>query len=324
MSLVEKAIEKLRLENAAKVAAAAAKPQIRQTVAVPMPSVAAPATPAAPKPIGTLLPAEATAAAAAAHLSGRAHVRIDRDGLRALGYMPDTSCDRQFAGHYRQIKRPLIATALEGLADGSRSRRLIMMASALPGDGKTFTSINLAMSMSRERDISVLLVDADVAKPHVSELFGLREQRGLLDSLTDKSLDVESFVLPTDVNGLSILPAGTRSEGATELIASSRMGALVSHLLDADPRRIVLFDSPPLLVSSESRELSKFVGQVLLVVRASKTPQRAVLDAVHMLGDEVAVGLVLNQGRPSMLDGIYGYGYGYGAYGEYGNDTPVQ
>ena len=320
MSLVEKAIEKLRRENAAKVAAAAAKPPVRQTVAVPLPSVTAPA---APKPIGTLLAAEATAAAAA-HLSGRAHLRIDRDALRALGYMPDTSCDRQFAGHYRQIKRPLIATALEGLADGSRSRRLIMMASALPGDGKTFTSINLAMSMSRERDISVLLVDADVAKPHVSELFGLREQRGLLDSLTDKSLDVESFVLPTDINGLSILPAGTRSEGATELIASSRMGSLVSHLLDADPRRIVLFDSSPLLVSSESRELSKFVGQVLLVVRASKTPQRAVLDAVHMLGDEVAVGLVLNQGRPSMLDGIYGYGYGYGAYGDYGNDTPVQ
>jgi Mrp family chromosome partitioning ATPase len=150
------------------------------------------------------------------------------------------------------------------------------------------------------------------------------KQRGLLDALADKSLNVESFVLPTDINGLSILSAGTRSEGATELIASSRMGTLVSHLLDADPRRIVLFDSSPLLVSSESRELSKFVGQVLLVVRASKTPQRAVLDAVHMLGDEVAVGLVLNQGRPSMLDGIYGYGYGYGAYGDYGNDTPVQ
>ena len=323
MSLVEKAIEKLRRENASKAAAAAASPQSRQTVRLAMPGKPEP-EPEVIRTVGILSTAEGAAPAVSAKLAGRTHLQVDRDGLRALGYMPDSSCDRQFAGHYRQIKRPLIATALEAVANGSRSCRLIMMASALPGDGKTFTSINLAMSMARERDISVLLVDADVAKPHVSDLFGLRNQPGLLDALANKSIDIESLVLPTDVRGLSLLPAGTRTDGATELIASSRMGSLVSHLLDADPKRIVLFDSPPLLVSSESRELSKFVGQALLVVRASKTPQRAVLDAIDMLGDELAVGLVLNQGRPSMLDGIYGYGYGYGAYGDYGNETPTQ
>src|SRR5690606_20325175 len=103
----------------------------------------------------------------------------------------------------------------------------IMMASALPGDGKTFTSINLALSMSRERDSSVVLVDADVAKPHISRIFGVDKEPGLLDALTDKSDDLESLILPTDVGGLSILPAGGHRDNAAELFASAAMRQLV-------------------------------------------------------------------------------------------------
>ena len=288
MSLVERAIEKLRLganEQRQKLPTR----QVGSVVvdaAVPGPTPGDP--PAAPQ----------------------RRVLVDREALRQAGYLPESAVDRRFAGHYRQIKRPLIQQALASPEPVAGSARLIMMASALPGDGKTFTSINLALSMARERDVSVVLVDADTPKPHVSRIFGVDREPGLLDALADASLDVESFVLPTDVDGLSILPAGGIHEGATELLASTRMVALVTRLIARNPRRVILFDSSPLLISSESRVLAANVGQVVLVVRSGTTPQQAVLDALEQLGD-TNVALVLNQGHVSLGGGYYGYG-GYG------------
>ena len=244
---------------------------------------------------------------------------VDREALRDAGYLPETAVDRRFADHYRQIKRPLISQALASPSPVPGSPRLIMMASALPGDGKTFTSINLALSMARERDVSVVLVDADTPKPHVSRIFGVEKEPGLLDALGEPNTDIESFVLPTDVGGLSILPAGKTHDGATELLASARMAAVVTRLIARDPRRIVLFDSPPLLVSSESRALSSIAGQVVLVVRSGATPQQAVLDALEQIADR-PVSLVLNQGRVSLAGGYYGYG-SYGNYGESRDDA---
>ncbi len=255
--------------------------------------------------------------ASSAKTSWEPKVFIDRAALRGAGYLPDTNQDRIFADEYRQIKRPLIATAF-GTRDPALTRdpRLIVMASALPGDGKTFTSINLAFSIARERDTSVVLVDADTAKPHVSQIFGVEKERGLLDALADRALPMEPLVLPTDVPGLYILPAGSRVDSATELLASERMGIVAHELLAQDPRRLVLFDSSPLLVASESRALADIAGQVVLVVRAGKTPRRAVLDALAEIGDGKELSLVLNQGRRHLL----GSGYGYGSYGDYGND----
>jgi len=243
-------------------------------------------------------------------------IHIDPAALRDQGYMPETGRERQFADHYRQIKRPLIAKAQAPVSDAaSASARLIMMASALSGDGKTFTSINLAMSMARERDVSVVLVDADLPKPHVSRVFGVEQEAGLLDALSDPNVDVESLLIPTDSGSLSILPAGKPNESATEMLASARMAVIVARLLGRNPRRIVLFDSPPLLLSSESRALAGIVGQIVLVVRAGTTPRQAVVYVLDELGrhpGERSVSLVLNQGRVA-LGGYYGYGeYGYG------------
>jgi protein-tyrosine kinase len=239
---------------------------------------------------------------------------IDRHAMQEAGYLPESGQDRRFANQYRQIKRPLLAAAASSDA-GQRSKRLIMMASALPGDGKTFTSINLALSMARERDTTVLLVDVDVPKPHVTRLFGVEQEKGLQDALCDSSISPESLVLPTDINGLSILPAGTQNEMAAELIASARMVEVVDQLLRADPRRVVVFDSSPLLVSAESRALAEIVGQIVLVVRAMRTPRQAVLDALAQLGTRDNVQLVLNQGRPRFTQGYYGQGE-YGSYGD--------
>ena len=155
---------------------------------------------------------------------------VNKGALRAVGLLPPEHQERQIADQYRQIKRPLIAAALHKGSDALRNAQFIMVSSALPGDGKTFTSINLSISISREKDLHVLLIDADVAKPHISQLLGVAQQPGLLDALHDPSIDIESLILPTDIPGLSVLPAGRRSETATELLASQRMETLVDTL----------------------------------------------------------------------------------------------
>jgi exopolysaccharide/PEP-CTERM locus tyrosine autokinase len=236
---------------------------------------------------------------------------IDVNALRVGGYVPEISKDRQFADQYRRIKRPLIEKALSGDHAGGEPR-IIIVTSAVPGDGKTFTSINLAFSMALERDISILLVDSDVAKHHITDIFGLRQHKGLLDSLTDETIDPETLVVPTSTRGLSILPAGTRVDGTAELLSSNRMRQIVTLLCSRNPRRILLLDSPPLLITNEGRALVKIAGQVVLVVRAGETPRHAVKAAIEMVDEKQAGGVILNQAKVGLTDGYYGYGV-YGA-----------
>jgi exopolysaccharide/PEP-CTERM locus tyrosine autokinase len=248
-------------------------------------------------------------------------VAIDVNALREAGCVPEQSQGRLFAGQYREIKRQLIEGAL--LNNSQRPEvpdpLVIMVTSALPGDGKTFTSFNLALSLARERDISVLLVDADVQKSDVSRVLGIRDERGLLDALTEETIDVESLVLRTNLPGLTLLPSGTPSEGATELLSSKRMEHLTASLVSGNPRRIVLMDAPPLLMASEARALVKIAGQVVLVTRAGKTPRRALQDVLRIFDEHQPVGLILNEAQASLVHGYYGYGY-YGF--EYGDSAP--
>jgi receptor protein-tyrosine kinase len=235
-------------------------------------------------------------------------VRIDAHALRSAGLAPPEHQQRALADQYRHIKRPLVAAAIGRGAPKLERGQLIMMASAMPGEGKTFTSINLALSMALEKDVSVLLVDADVAKPHISRTFGVEHELGLIDVLRDGKANVESLILQTDVENLSILPAGQRSETATELLASNRMQETFDYLADSDPARVVLIDSPPLLLTSESRALAHWVGQIVIVVRADMTPHQAVLDAIGYLGEGKRISLVLNQSRAETPGYYYGYG----------------
>jgi len=245
---------------------------------------------------------------------------VDINLLRARGYLPEEDKDRQFADEYRKIKRPLIRKALGAAGGVAADPRLIMVTSALPGDGKTFTSVNLAFSLARERDISVVLVDADLPKPHVSRIFGLQQERGLTDALTDESLSIESLVIQSNVRGFSILPAGASEEGSSELLSSNRMRQVVKSLCANSPRRIVLLDSPPLLITTEGPALISVAGQVVLVVRAGLTPRRAVLDAIGMIDEGRAGGIVLNEAQMGVMHGYYGYGYG--SYGDAASPKP--
>jgi protein-tyrosine kinase len=298
MSLVEQAISRMRRSGSAETVE---KTTPAAPVAASSAPIAAPVTP----PVAERAP------------SAR-RLTVDISGLRAGGYLPEEAKDRQFAEHYRQIKRPLIQRALANEGTASGDARVIMVTSALPGDGKTFTSINLAFSLARERDISVLLVDADLPKPHVSRIFGLQKEPGLMDALVDESIAIESLVVTTNVRGLSILPAGNPAEGIAELLHSDRMRQMTARLCGQDPKRIVLLDSPPLLVTSEGPALTSLAGQVVLVVRAGQTPSRAIVESVSLIGEGRVGGIVLNEAPAQATAGYY---YGYGSYGSYG-DAP--
>jgi exopolysaccharide/PEP-CTERM locus tyrosine autokinase len=307
MSLVEKALKKLQ---ESREAAAASQPGVRRPIepaslaplngtprTVPIDSPRS--TPAADRPSAAPLPPRPVS---------NKRIAVSRTVLRAEGLLPPEHQERQIADQYRQVKRPLIAAALNRDEDAIRNAHLIMVSSASPGDGKTFTSINLAISMSMEEDFSVVLVDADVPKPHISRLFGVERELGLLDALRDTQIDIESLILPTDIPNLSILPAGKWSETATELLSSRRMEALMQELGQRDHHRICLIDSPPLLLTNESRVVAQWVGQIVIVVRAGKTLQQDVLDALSHLPPDKSIGLVLNQS----LSTTPGYYYGYG------------
>jgi protein-tyrosine kinase len=162
----------------------------------------------------------------------------------------------------------------------------------------------------------VLLIDADVPKPHLTRALELEREPGLLDLLSKPELRAEDVILATDVPGLHMLPAGSHSETANELLASARMKEVVARLAELYGHGIVLFDSPPVLLTNESRSLGAMLGQVVLVVRAGVTPQQAVIDAVGLLGEGRPINLVLNGAELRGPAGYYyGYRYGYGQEG---------
>jgi exopolysaccharide/PEP-CTERM locus tyrosine autokinase len=293
MSIVEKAIGKLRSG-----ARDAAPPVERRRIETPRVARAEP------------LPEVSTPGSD--RVAAGPPLQIDLEALRRAGALPPPDIERQLADEYRRIKWPLLARAFgrdgESVIDGN----LVMITSALPGDGKTFTSLNLAHSIARERDSSVLLIDADISKAHVSELLGVRDRPGLTDLLLDPSLEPADVTLATSVDGLRVMPAGRRTDHGPELFASQRMRDIVALLGSRNRERAVIFDSSPLLATNESQVLAKLVGQVLMVVRSNGTPRPAVEEAIALLDRSRSISLILNQTRP--LFGAHSYYAGYYHY----------
>jgi exopolysaccharide/PEP-CTERM locus tyrosine autokinase len=241
---------------------------------------------------------------------------VDRAMLTENGMIVPGAPIGPLAEEFRLVKRQLIVTSRRLVEEGDPEKaRAVLVCSARPGDGKTFCSVNLALSLAAERDIEVLLVDADVAKPDVLGRLGLVEGPGLLDALESSAVDVEELVIRTDVPHLSVLPCGTRTANDTELLASARTRAVLQRLLSANPRRMVIFDSPPALAASPASVLAMLTGQVMMVVRADRTPESEVSAAIDLLDACEHIQLVLNS--VAFVPGSRRFGY-YGK--EYARD----
>ncbi|WP_033922052.1 AAA family ATPase [Sphingomonas sp. 37zxx] len=246
---------------------------------------------------------------ASAFVPDRRFAAIDRDLLEANGLLVPGAPVTPLAEEYRLVKRQLLANARGIAGDNARA---ILVCSAKPGEGKTFTAINLALSLAAEKDVEILLVDADIAKPDVLRTLGIDEGPGLLDAIADPSIAIEGCVIDTDVPNLTVLPAGTRGHADTELLASARARRLIEALVCANPARIVIFDSPPALAASPAGVLATLVGQTVVVVRADRTSETDLREAVALLEGCDLVQLILNgvslRPRGPRLGDYYGYG----------------
>lgn len=283
------------------------RPVVPDLPPAPTPKVvAAPAPFVAPKPVAAA--PEPAPEPEVRHFNGPRHA-IDRAHLREQCLIEPESSVTGLLEEFRIVKRQLLRTAAETRGDLHGER--ILVASAHPGEGKTFCAVNLALSMAAEKDTEVLLVDADFAKPSVLSTLGLPGGPGLMDALADPGIAVEDCVLGTDIAGLYVLPAGNATGSDTEYLASARTEVVLERLTRHAPNRIVIFDSPPVLAASPASVLAHHVGQTVVVVRADLTGEAALRDAVSLLGACEDIKLLLNGTRFSTTGRRFGTYYGY-------------
>ncbi|MES9812794.1 MAG: XrtA-associated tyrosine autokinase [Candidatus Thiodiazotropha sp.] len=236
-------------------------------------------------------------------------IHLDYESLSRVGYIVPHSGNKQLSEEYRIIKRPVIMNALGKGAAPIEHGNLISISSSLPSEGKTFTAMNLALSISTELDSTVLLIDGDVLRCSLSTLLGIEKEKGLIDLLEDKSCTVGDVILETQIPRLKVISAGKRSEKSTELLASKEMEEFLNEVAVRYQDRIIIFDSPPMLSTSESIVLNQHMGQVLVVVEAGGTPVEAIKDTLSRLDSDKAIGLVLNKSREVKGDNYYGTYY---------------
>jgi len=237
-------------------------------------------------------------------------IHFDWDYLDANGFIKVADSHSRIAEEYRSIKRPLVTNAIGSRNNDIKNSNLILITSSVPGEGKTFTSINLAFSIAAEMDKKVLLIDADVAKPSIAKVLGIKSKVGLIDYLETDSLQLSDIILQTEIPGLRIITAGKSHKFSTELLASDKMIALSKELSERYSDRIVIFDTPPLLATTQAEVLASQMGQVVLVVAAESTPQNFVIESTKKLQNcsDVVLG-VLNKAQRTLNAGYYGYGH---------------
>lgn len=241
---------------------------------------------------------------------GRNRISIDRSRLQENGMIVPGGQVSALLEEFRILKRELLGDARE---QGTAAARRILVCSPHPNEGKTFCAVNLALSIAAERDIEVVLVDADFANPSVPGALGFTPKTGLMDALADRSIAPEELVLATDVEGLFVLPSGQRTTNDAEFLASDRTRDVLERLTVGAPNRILVFDSPPALAASPAAELAKHVGQALLVARADVTGQSALEDACQLLSSCPDIKLCLNATYFSPSGRSFGSYEGYGS-----------
>ena len=248
--------------------------------------------------------------AVAARVASRPIQAIDRERLGESGFIVPDSPVGTLAEEFRLVKRQLLLR--RGATDSFTTARdrMVLVCSAQPDEGKTFCAVNLALSLASERDSEVLLVDADVAKPEVLLSLGLTGNAGLIDAIADPQADVEQFILHTDVPKLSVLPAGKAVNNDTELLSSARAAEIIAGLATANARRIVIIDSAPALAASPAGVLAHRVGRVLMVVRADRTSEAELREAIALLDGCPDISLLLNAVSFFGTNRTYGSYYG--------------
>jgi exopolysaccharide/PEP-CTERM locus tyrosine autokinase len=260
--------------------------------------------------------------AAEAEVLPKFSISVDMEKLRAEGLHLIEEDFEAVSQQFRRVKRPVLSIAFKEELTEGENPNVIMVSSALPKSGKSFCSVNLAISIARERDVGAVIVDADVLKPNISRALSLEQRPGLIDYLLDPVVTIDDILVGTDFHDIIVVPAGGRHEEATELLASRRMQELIHALAERYSTRAIVVDTPPLLLTNEANVLAENMGQIILVVEAGVSTQESVIEAAGLLNSEKPINVILNKSRGLDLGGYGSNGYGYyGAAGYgYGQD----
>lgn len=236
---------------------------------------------------------------------------FDFDALHSQGYFVSEDSNALLAEQYRKIKRPILRNAFQNVGHDKRDlNNVLVITSAQPGEGKTFTSLNLALALAQEKDINVLLVDGDLIRTQMSNLLGLNGEPGLTDLLNDNYQQMLKVVIDTNIEGLHVLPAGRIERHSTELLSSKRMELVLGELMRVYNDSIIIFDAPPMLSSSQSNVLCELAGQILVVVEEGKTTKNAIAEAIRGIDKSKTIGMILNKATSGDSDTYYSsYGY---------------
>lgn len=320
IDLVGRAAERLDLNaGAATQPSDAAETRLEPTILASL--ATEPAAAAAEQPRTSLLDSLAdaqvttrdTAQDRAAKIAAALRIDLDWDALAKAGFLTPNTQNSLKAEEFRAIKRPLLRAAFgTGLTHIRRpgNAHMVMITSPHAGDGKTFTALNLAVSIAAEHDLQVLLIDADIRSRGLSKALGITDRPGLSDLLAQANPTAETVTLRTDMPSLSVIPAGSTMTSPAEVLASQAMTRLVHVLAEGDKNRVAVFDAPPALAASEAGVLAGHVGQVVMVAKANETSRRAIADALDMVNACPTISFVLNQISRSAVPQRYGY---YGA-----------
>ena len=238
-------------------------------------------------------------------------VELDLADLERRHFVSLSPKRRVINEEFSVIKRKLINNAFGPLSKSLKHSILILVSSSRPGEGKTFTSINLALSIALEQDKTVLLVDTDVLRPQVAKTLGIENDLGLTDYLSSDNIDVQDIILSTNVERLKLITAGRAHHLSTELLASQKMADLAREFATRYKDRIVLFDAPPLLGVNETAVVAMMCGQAIIVLEENRSKLSEIEQSIALIPPEIAVGFVINKAHRTQI-GDYGYGYYYG------------
>lgn len=236
-------------------------------------------------------------------------LKLDKDKMRSLALLLPDMGNTGLAEQYRKLKHPLLRK-IGTSKDTSLPANIIMVTSALEGEGKSYTATNLALSIAMELDHTALLIDVDSRKNSISELLGVTADRGLTNYLGSDEIGVKDIIYSTDIPKLKIIPAGDPDLFSTESATSTKMKRFLAELSSRYSDRVIILDTPPLMVSAIAKVLAYMVGQVVMVVEAEKTPVAVIEEATKNLETERFAGFILNKtnlaGSAESLYGSYG------------------
>jgi protein-tyrosine kinase len=263
------------------------------------PGAPAPSTPRAPeqpRPTGGMPPGKT--------------VRLDFRALRQNGLITPDNMTSAISNEFRGIKRRLLQKVRDPQTRAAVSN-LIMVTSSLPGEGKTFSSINLALSLAAERGLQVLLIDADVIRPSVGNMFVAPPTEGLTDLLSGRVGHVSDVLHRcADIPNLAVIFAGNPSTNTPELISSGKMANLCKELSARYPDRVIVLDTPPVLASAEPAILASYVHHLVMVVAADQTDRHQLRKSLESVASCQSVSLLFNK-APSWNEQEYVAYYGY-------------